>query len=252
VRVHPADHPSFGEELDIVLRGAGQVLAYIMVPKLRDVQQAREAIALIDDISRRHGVHREVPVHGLIETHGGLRDVMAIAALPRIESLSFGLMDFVSAHRGAVPASAMTSTGQFAHPLVLRAKLEIAAACHACGKTPSHGVVTEFSDQDALAAAARRAQQELGYTRMWSIHPDQVRVIVQAFAPATDEVDQASEILMAAHAVDWAPIRHRGAGGQDHLHDRASYRYYWYVLERAHHTGMTLSPDAKAAFFSEP
>jgi citrate lyase subunit beta/citryl-CoA lyase len=160
-------------------------------------------------------------------------------------------MDFVSAHRGAIPASAMGAAGQFEHPLVLRAKLEIAAACHACGKTPSHCVVTEFKDRQALEAAATMASRRLGYTRMWSIHPEQVRVIVDAFAPSTAEVDLASEILLAAMAAGWAPIRHH-----DTLHDRASYRYFWHVLQRAQQTsyagGAQLPAEVRQAFFGDP
>jgi citrate lyase subunit beta/citryl-CoA lyase len=67
----------------------------------------------------------------------------------------------------------------------------------------------EFKDLAALSQAARRAAQELGYTRMLSIHPDQIRAIVQAFTPSADEVEQALEILLAAEAADWAPVRHR-------------------------------------------
>ena len=89
-------------------------------------------------------------------------------------------MDFVSAHGGAIPDSAMGVQGQFTHPLVVRAKLEIASACHAHGKVPSHCVVTEFSDASALQAAAQRVALELGYTRMWSIHPAQIRPILEA------------------------------------------------------------------------
>ena len=44
--------------------------------------------------------------------------------------------------------------------------------------------MTEFKDTRLLQRAAERACGEFGYTRMWSIHPDQVRVIVDAFAPA--------------------------------------------------------------------
>ena len=94
-----------------------------------------------------------------------------IAAHPRVQSISFGLMDFVSAHAGAIPSSAMGSEGQFTHPLVVRAKLEIAAAAHAAGKVPAHCVITEFRDTAALQRAARHAAHEFGYTRMWSIHP---------------------------------------------------------------------------------
>jgi citrate lyase subunit beta/citryl-CoA lyase len=148
----------------------------MMVPKVDGAADVARAAAAIDAAGGAR-----VPLHVLVETHGALREVAAIAAHPRIESVSFGLMDFVSAHHGAIPASAMTARGQFAHPLVLRAKLEIAAACHAFAKTPSHCVVTELTDMGVVAEAARRAARELGYTRMWSIHPSQIRTIVAAF-----------------------------------------------------------------------
>ncbi len=152
-------------------------------------------------------------------------------------------VDFVSAHGGAIPAQAMSSAGQFTHPLVVRAKLEIAAACHAHGKVPSHCVVTELTDSEALRAAATRAAQELGYTRMWSIHPGQIRPILDAFAPQEREIERASAIIETAALADWAPIRH-----DNQLHDRASYRYYWQVIERAHQTGRPL-PDTIQSYF---
>lgn len=173
--------------------------------------------------------------------------MQALAAHPRIESLSFGLMDFVSAHRGAIPASAMTLAGQFSHPLVLRAKLEIAAACHGAGKVPSHCVVTEFKDSAALAGAATRAARELGYTRMWSIHPDQIAPIVRALSPTLDEADAAAQILLAAQAADWGPVRHTDAAGAAQLHDRASYRLHWLTLQRAQAGGWLTEPGASAA-----
>ena len=219
-----------------------------MIPKPRGAADIDRAAACIDSACTRHGVKRAIPMHALVETHGALRAVDALAAHPRIESLSFGLMDFVSAHRGAIPLSAMSATGQFDHPLVVRAKLEIAAACHAHGKTPSHCVVTEFKDRHALQEAVEAARDLLGYTRMWSIHTHQVRTIVEGFAPTVAETDRAVEILMAAQAAQWAPIRH-----QDTLHDRASYRYFWHVLERAHGTAMSGGPqlpaEVRAAFF---
>jgi citrate lyase subunit beta / citryl-CoA lyase len=245
-RVHPVDHPAFQRELETLIGRAGERLAYLMVPKPRHLADVDRACLEIDHVVRVHGRGRRIPLHFLIETHGALREVDAIAAHPRIESLSFGLMDFVSAHRGAIPAQGMSAQGQFSHPLVLRAKLEIAAACHAHGKTPSHCVVTEFADKRAIAQAAERASRELGYTRMWSIHPNQIRPIVDAFAPTAAEVDLAIEIIHAAQAAGWAPIRHR-----DTLHDRASYRYFWQVLERAQRTGQPLPAEVREAFFAD-
>ncbi len=232
VRVLPADHAKFDEVLRIVLSGSTRP-AYVMLPKpvsVADVQRCADAM----DALGAGGV----PLHALVETHGALRDVQALAAHPRIESLSFGLMDFVSAHRGAIPVSAMSVTGQFQHPLVMRAKLEIAAACHGHGKVPSHCVVTEFKHTSALEKAAERACRELGYTRMWSIHPAQIQPIVEAFTPSTAEVDVAIEVISAAQQAQWAPIRLH-----DSLHDRASYRYFWHVIERAHRTTFTHGPQ---------
>ncbi|MDP1900975.1 MAG: aldolase/citrate lyase family protein [Rubrivivax sp.] len=243
VRLQPVSHPRFAEVAAVVL-GAARRPAYLMLPKpqgLADVQQAAEVIAALGGA--------DVPLHALVETHGALHDVYAIAAHPRIESLSFGLMDFVSAHRGAIPHSAMGAAGQFEHPLVRRAKLEIAAACHAQGKTPSHCVVTEFKDTQALKAAARKACQELGYTRMWSIHPSQIRPIVEAFSPSVDELALALEIITAAQAAQWAPISHKlghTLGHRDTLHDRASYRYFWQVIERAQRTALAGGPQLPA------
>ena len=248
-RIHPVGHPQFHAVLDVLVRRAGSRLAYLMIPKLRGAAELQTAVEAIDDASRRVGLQRSIPLHALVETHGALREVDALAAHPRIESLSFGLMDFVSAHRGAVPLSAMGVVGQFEHPLVVRAKLAIAAACHGHAKTPSHCVVTEFKNEKALLAAAGRAAGEFGYTRMWSIHPAQIRPIVEAFAPTAAETDLAIEIIQAAQAADWAPIRHR-----DTLHDRASFRYFWHVLARAHRTsfrgGPQLPAEVQQAYFA--
>jgi len=245
VRLLPLRHARFAQVLDIVLRSARSP-AYLMLPKpegLADVVAAAHAVDAAGGA--------DIPLHALIETHGGLREVQALAAHPRIASLSFGLMDFVSAHRGAVPLSAMSAAGQFEHPLVVRAKLEIAAACHSFGKTPSHCVVTEFKDLRKLQAAAERAARHFGYTRMWSIHPAQIVPIVDAFTPSTFEVDQAIEVIQAAQAADWAPIRQR-----DTLHDRASYRYFWSLIERAHRTsfagGPQLPAEVREAWFGPP
>jgi len=243
-RVLPIDHPRFNEVVEIILQSA-KAPAYLMLPKPRGVADVARAAKSIDAMGGA-----AVPLHALIETHGALHEVHALAAHPRIESLSFGLMDFVSAHRGAIPASAMGVKGQFEHPLVVRAKLEISAACHANGKTPSHSVVTEFKHAAAVMDAAGKAARQFGYTRMWSIHPAQVRPIVEAFTPTVAEVDQAIEIITAAQAADWAPIRHH-----DILHDRASYRYYWQLLERAHRTsyagGPQLPAEVRAAYFRD-
>lgn len=237
-RVHPVDHPHFDADVAQIAGRAGSRLCHLMVPKVESVADVERAVVAMDAAGAT-----ALPLHVLIESPAAVHRAFDIAAHPRVASLSFGLMDFVSAHGGAIPASAMTLAGQFSHPHVLRAKIEMAAACHAHGKVPSHNVVTEFRDLSALQNAARKASTELGYTRMWSIHPDQIRPIVTAFSPTEAEIETALAIIERAAAVDWAPVQHEGR-----LHDRASYRYYWQVIERAHQTGYAL-PDAVRGWF---
>jgi citrate lyase subunit beta/citryl-CoA lyase len=252
VRVHGVHHPAFMDDLQVVLGLAANRLAYVMVPKVNTAADVASAVDAVDHLSMVAGRTTPLPVHILIETHGALREVFRIAAHPRVESLSFGLMDFVSSHRGAIPAAALTAQGQFSHVLVARAKAEIAAACHAYGKVPSHNVVMELDQPDLLAAAAQRAHAEFGYTRMWSIHPAQIDPIVSALSPSQQDVADAERILAAAADADWGPIRDTDAsGGISRLHDRASYRYYWDVLRRARAAGISLSANINNRFFQE-
>ncbi len=238
VRVHPVGHPAFEADIATIAGKVGDQLCHIMVPKVESVADVMKVEKALTDAHAGH-----LPIHVLIESPAAVQRAFDIAAYPRVQSLSFGLMDFVSSHGGAIPAHGMSSQGQFSHPLVVRAKLEIASSCHANAKTPSHCVVTEFNDAAAMTLAARRAFHEFGYIRMWSIHPNQIRPILAAFAPTEGEVENATKIIAAGARQDWAPISFEGQ-----LHDRASYRYFWQVLQRAHQTGRALPSDSQVYF----
>ena len=233
-RVHDLMSDFFERDIEIICKDAAKRLAYLVIPKADSAADVTHAITIVNRIAKKHG-RSNLPLHVLIETHGALAEARDIAALPQVECLSFGIMDFVSAHYGAIPGSAMRTPGQFTHPLIMRAKLEIAAACHAHGKVPSHNVTTEIKDTAVVANDANRAAGEFGFTRMWSIHPDQIKPILKSLAPRSSEVNEASQILAEAQNAQWGPIKHNGK-----LHDRASYRYYWTVLQRAKSSGVPL------------
>jgi citrate lyase subunit beta / citryl-CoA lyase len=244
-RVHDVGSPFFAQDVEIICAAATR-LAYLVLPKVNGAQEVVDAIALINQHAAKAGRNADnpVPIHVLIETHGALRQAYDIAAIPQVQCLSFGIMDFISSHYGAIPGAAMRTPGQFTHPLVVRAKLEISAACHAHGKVPSHNVTTEIKDTAVAANDAQRAAAEFGYTRMWSIHPNQIKPIIKTFTPRLSEVNEAAAILLEAAAVQWGPIAQNGR-----LHDRASYRYYWTVLQRAKLAGLTL-PESVAALMN--
>lgn len=244
-RIHDPVHSAWQQDVEIIVGEAGDRLAYVTIPKATNVHQVAEVIVQVGETARNAGVTRNVPIHVLIETHGALRDVFAIAALPNIEVLDFGLMDFVSGHNGAIPAAAMRSPGQFEHALLARAKAEMVAAAHANGIVPAHNVCLNLKDAEVIAADARRARDEFGFLRMWSIYPAQIQPIVNAMRPNFAEVADAAAILLAAQGADWGPIQFRGE-----LHDRATYRYFWAMLEKAKATGMALPAEAERQFFA--
>lgn len=244
VRIHDYTHNAWKHDVDILVAGAGNVLTYITIPKATSVAQVTEMIGYIKEVAQQNRIERDIPIHVLIETHGALRDVHEIAALDWVQVLDFGLMDFVSAHHGAIAASAMRSPGQFDHRLLARAKSEVVAAALANGVVPAHNVTLDLKNEETTRSDASRARHEFGFLRMWSIYPTQISAIVDAMKPDYSEVVVAANILIAAQQADWGPIQYEGE-----LHDRATYRYFWALLQRAKQTGVELPVDAENAFF---
>ncbi len=244
VRIHDYSHSHWKNDVDILVKGLGEIAAYITIPKATDVEHLREMVNYIQQVALHHGVQREIPLHVLIETHGALRDVWKIAELPWIQVFDFGLMDFVSGHHGAIPASAMRSPGQFEHRLLARAKAEVVAAGLANGIVPAHNVSLDLKNIYSTYDDASRARNEFGFLRMWSIYPAQIKPIVDAMKPEYSEVLDAANILLAAQKADWGPIQYAGE-----LHDRATYRYYWELLQKSRVTGVQLPEEAETTFF---
>jgi citrate lyase subunit beta/citryl-CoA lyase len=244
-RIHDYTHPAWRLDVDILVKGLGQIISYITIPKATNASQLSEMIGYIQAVAKSNNINREIPIHALIETHGALKQVFEIAALPWIQVLDFGLMDFVSGHHGAIPASAMRSPAQFEHRLLARAKAEVVAAALANGVVPAHNVTLDLKNVETTFSDASRARNEFGFLRMWSIYPTQIQAIVDAMKPNFDEVTDAANILLAAQQVGWGPIQYDGE-----LHDRATYRYFWEILQKAKLTNTPIPSDAAQAFFS--
>jgi citrate lyase subunit beta/citryl-CoA lyase len=243
VRIHDPSHPAWKQDVEVVVSGAGNVLAYLTVPKATSAAQVAEMIIHVEQVAARHRARRQIPIHALVETHGALREADEIARLPGMQVLDFGLMDFVSGHHGAVPAAAMRSPGQFEHRLLARAKTEVVAAALANGIVPAHNVTLDLKNVYQTYQDAWHARHEFGFLRMWSIYPAQIQPIVDAMKPDYSEVQDGAAILLAAQAADWGPIQYAGE-----LHDRATYRYYWEILQKARVTGVQIPEEAAKAF----
>jgi citrate lyase subunit beta/citryl-CoA lyase len=245
VRVHDYSHQSWKQDVDIIVKGIGNIVSYITIPKSTEAKQVKEMVSYIQQQAKVNNIKREIPVHVLIETHGALREVEDIAATDWVQVLDFGLMDFVSGHHGAIPASAMRSPGQFEHRLLARAKSQVVATAIGHGVIPAHNVTLDLKNVETTHSDAKRARQEFGFMRMWSIYPTQIKAIVDAMKPDFSEVQDGAQILLQAQKANWGPIQYDGE-----LHDRATYRYFWEILQRAKLSGMDLSDEINQAFFN--
>jgi citrate lyase subunit beta / citryl-CoA lyase len=244
-RIHDYTSKYWKQDVDILVAGAGERLAYITIPKPTTYEQVKEMVEYIQAAAKKAGIKREIPIHVLIETHGALRDVEKIATLPWLQVIDFGLMDFISGHHGAIALSNMKSPGQFDHKLLARAKANCVAAALANGVVPAHNVTLDLKNFEQTKADASRARNEFGFLRMWSIYPTQIDAIVEAMNPDMSEVKKGVAVLIAAQDAAWGPIQHEGE-----LHDRATYRGFWTIVQRARLTGIDVGAEAVKRWFN--
>ena len=69
-------------------------------------------------------------------------------------------------------------------------------AAHAAGLQAIDSVYGDIGDSEGLLTWARRARA-LGFDGMGCVHPLQIQLIHQAFAPTSDEIARAREIVAA-------------------------------------------------------
>ena len=127
---------------------------------------------------------REIPIHALMETHGALHDRLATrrpAERPGPRLRPDGLRQRPPRRRSRPPRC--VRPGQFDHAVLQRAKAETVAAALANGVVPAHNVTLELKDVDFIYNDARRAREEFGFLRQWSIYPAQIEPITRAMAP---------------------------------------------------------------------
>lgn len=243
IRIHDPASPFWQEDLETAVRLAGERLPYITIPKAETHGQVRMVLEKLEELELQYGIAQPIPLHILVESPSTLRDVYQIAGESRVQTLDFGLMDYVSSFYGAIPSSALRSPGQFENPLIVQARVDIVLAALSTGTIPSQNVTIDLSSGGRAYEDARRAKMEFGFLRMWSIHPSQIEPILKAMLPEHDEMERAARLLLEASRNQWGPIRF-----EEELHDRASYRIFWTLLERGVRGGREI-PDMVSHWF---
>jgi citrate lyase subunit beta/citryl-CoA lyase len=133
-----------------------------------------------------------VPAEAQIETARGLVECERIAAAPGLEALVLGPGDLAASL--GVPELTIGAGAHLDYALA-----RIAVAARAFGLAAVDGPYPVLDDPGGLRASAARSRA-IGYDGKWCIHPAQVEICNDVYAPTEAEVERARRILGVAGA----------------------------------------------------
>jgi citrate lyase subunit beta / citryl-CoA lyase len=185
-----------------VVEGAGPYLDCLMIPKAEyatDVTFVDDLLRMIEDTI---GLDRRIGLEVQIETATGLTNIDDIAAASdRTETLIFGPAD-MSASLGLPALTAGLPMPNYPGDHWHHVLSTILIAARNAGLQAIDGPYLVIKDLDGFREMAMRARA-LGYDGKWALHPGQIDVLNEVFAPTQEEFDKAEAIIEAyAHATD--------------------------------------------------
>lgn len=229
-----------------IVTGAGRHLDVIILPKVK----APRDVWFVDNLLTQLENKLDLPVGGigievLIEETEALARVEEIAACsPRLEALILGVGD-LSASQGVRAAHVGATTddleGEIAYPgdMWHYARSRMIVAARANGLDPIDGPYANISYPDGYRREASWSAT-LGGVGKWCIHPSQIPIANEVFAPTDDEVKTALETVYAVRRAEDGGQGAASMGGM--MIDAATTRVYENLLERARRCGIDIPP----------
>jgi len=139
------------------------------------------------------GIPHPIWIMPIIESALGVINAYSIASsADNVVSLAIGLEDY-TADLGTRRTAEGTESF-FARSMVVN-------AARAAGIQPIDSVFSDIADMEALKQNVLRSKA-LGFDGMGCIHPRQIGVIHENFAPTSDEVEKAKKIVFAFHEAE--------------------------------------------------
>ena len=173
------------EDLDEIVP---EIPDLVLIPKVEEARQIVDVEQRIAEIQARHNIDRPLWLMPILESALGVENAFAIAlASPRNVALTIGLEDY-TADLGVVK----TATGEE----TLFARQRLVNAARGASLQAIDSVYGDVGDMDGLLAWGRRARA-MGFEGMGCVHPLQIAVIHQAFAPSEQEIERALKIVAA-------------------------------------------------------
>jgi citrate lyase subunit beta/citryl-CoA lyase len=231
-----------------VVENAGQFVDCLMVPKVQDASQVAFVDGLLRQIEDTIGLERRIGLELQIETATGLRNIHEIAhASDRAETLIFGPAD-MSASLGLPTVTAGLPMPGYPGDHWHHVLMTILIAARDAGLQAIDGPYLVIKDLDGFREMSLRSRA-LGYDGKWALHPGQIDVLNEVFAPTQEEFDKAEAMLEAyEHATD---VELTGAVmfGTEMI-DEASRKMAEQLAQRGRAAGM--SRQAKLEDFTAP
>ncbi|VCU61722.1 L-malyl-CoA/beta-methylmalyl-CoA lyase [Tritonibacter mobilis] len=144
------------------------------------------------DLDALAAITKDVPLWAMMETPRGMLNAATIAAHPKLQGMVMGTNDLAKEMQTRFRADRL--------PLMSGLGLCLLAA-KAEAKIIVDGVYNAFKDDAGLAAECEQGR-DMGFDGKTLIHPAQVEVTNQAFAPSEAEVDLAQRQIAAFEAAE--------------------------------------------------
>lgn len=175
----------------------------ILIPKVERAEQVAAVASRIREVHQAQAGTKTTKTNPvwlmpILESALGVENAFAIAmADETVVALTIGLEDY-TADLGVVKTVEGAETEY--------ARRRLVNAARAASLQAIDSVYGDVADEDGLRAWGRRSRA-MGYEGMGCIHPRQIRVIHEAFAPTPAEIEKALRIEAA-----WKDAEERGVG----------------------------------------
>lgn len=160
----------------------------ILIPKCEDADKVKRVDDRIQQLRAQYKVKNEIYLMPIIESALGTINAYRIAsASPNIVALTIGLEDFT-----ADIGTERTKGGEES----FLARLQIVLAARAAGIQPIDSVFSDVADEEGLRDSVLESKK-LGFKGKGCIHPSQIKIIHENFAPTVEEIEKAKRIVLA-------------------------------------------------------
>ncbi len=160
----------------------------VLVPKVERPEQIGETDRMIGELKGRYGITRPIWLMPILESALGIENASAIASASKhVVALTIGLEDYTS-DLGV----AKTTEGRE----TLYARTRLVNAAKALGVQAIDSVFGDIGDLGNLKIWAENSRA-MGYEGMGCVHPSQIPIVHEAFAPSAAEIEKAAKIVAA-------------------------------------------------------